>query len=228
MTFQEALIYLRGISCFDELLEDDDGILSIDDIIIPIDCWVMSNDKENVSSLAIRILDFYLGDYCREYEHLRNEAECEEEYVDGEKFIHYDCLARRINHIGLLMLDLYDIFIAKGVSLSEVWERIGLPGTFKEASDELLFKELVDTIPESDNDKKYKTLPRTHRIAAIKELIRKSGLCRNIDDTKISAFVEAVTGGNIEAQAKNTQSYKTPTKEAQNAAAEWLRKIGIE
>lgn len=79
-----------------------------------------------------------------------------------------------------------------------------------------------------DNDKKYKTLPRTHRIAAIKELIRKSGLCRNIDDTKISAFVEAVTGGNIEAQAKNTQSYKTPTKEAQNAAAEWLRKIGIE
>ena len=77
-------------------------------------------------------------------------------------------------------------------------------------------------------DKPYKTLPRTHRIAAVKELIRKSGLCRNIDDTKISAFVEAVTGGNIEAQAKNTQSYKTPTKEAQNAAAEWLKKIGIE
>lgn len=75
---------------------------------------------------------------------------------------------------------------------------------------------------------KYKTLPRTHRIAAVKELIRKSGLCRNIDDTKISAFVEAVTGGNIEAKGGNTISYKTPTKEAQTAAAEWLKKIGIE
>lgn len=79
-----------------------------------------------------------------------------------------------------------------------------------------------------DNDKKYKTLPRTYRIAAVKELIRKSGLCRDIDDTKISAFVEAVTGGNIEAKGENTQSYKTPTQNAKNAAAEWLRKIGIE
>lgn len=77
-------------------------------------------------------------------------------------------------------------------------------------------------------NKPYKTLPRTHRVAAVKELIRKSGLCRNVDDTKISAFVEAVTGGNIEAKAKNTQSYKTPTKDAQNAADELLKKIGIE
>lgn len=66
-----------------------------------------------------------------------------------------------------------------------------------------------------DNDKKYKTLPRTHRIAAVKELIRKSGLCRNVDDTKISAFVEAVTGGNVEAKPQDTVSYKVPTKEAQ-------------
>lgn len=77
-------------------------------------------------------------------------------------------------------------------------------------------------------NKPYPTLPRTHRIAAVKELIRKSGLCRNIDDTRISAFVEAVTGGNIEAKGGNTISYKTPTKEAQNAAVEWLKKIGIE
>lgn len=79
-----------------------------------------------------------------------------------------------------------------------------------------------------DNDKKYKTLPRTHRIAAVKELIRKSGLCRNVDDTKISAFVEAVTGGNVEAKPQDTVSYKVPTKEAQKIAIEWLKKIGIE
>lgn len=79
-----------------------------------------------------------------------------------------------------------------------------------------------------DNDKKYKTLPRTHRIAAVKELIRKSGLCRNVDDTKISAFVEAVTGGNVEAKPQYTVSYKVPTKEAQKIAIEWLKKIGIE
>lgn len=77
-------------------------------------------------------------------------------------------------------------------------------------------------------NKPYKTLPRTHRIAAVKELIRKSGLCRNVDDTRISAFVEAVTGGNIEAKGENTQSYKTPTQNAKNAAVEWLKKIGIE
>lgn len=225
MTFQEALVYLRGISCFDELLEDDDGILSIDDIIIPIDCWVMSNDKEDVSSLAIRILDFYLGDYCRDYEHLRNEAKCEEEYVDGEKYIHYDCLARRINHIGLLMLDLYDIFIVKEVNLCEVWERIGLPGTFKEASDELLFKELADTI---GHDKKYKTLPRTHRIAAVWGLIDKLGLAKSKDRTILAAFVEAVTGGNIEARPQDTVAYKKTELSAKKAAAEWLKKIDIE
>lgn len=76
--------------------------------------------------------------------------------------------------------------------------------------------------------KTYKFMPRTHRIAAVKELIRKSGLCRSVDDTRISAFVEAVTGGNIEARPQDTVSYKTPTKEAQKNATEWLKKIGIE
>lgn len=76
--------------------------------------------------------------------------------------------------------------------------------------------------------KTYKFMPRTHRIAAVKELIRKSGLCRSVDNTQISAFVEAVTGGNIEARPQDTVSYKTPTKEAQKNAAEWLKKIGIE
>ena len=74
----------------------------------------------------------------------------------------------------------------------------------------------------------YQKMPRTHRIAAVKELIRKSGLCRGVDDTRISAFVEAVTGGNIEARPQDTVSYKTPTKEAQKNATEWLKKIGIE
>lgn len=72
-----------------------------------------------------------------------------------------------------------------------------------------------------------KSIPRTHRIAAVWGLIDKLGLAKSKDRTILASFVEAVTGGNIEAKPKDTVSYKTPTKEAQEVAAEWLKKIGI-
>lgn len=76
-------------------------------------------------------------------------------------------------------------------------------------------------------DKPYTTMPRTYRIAALKALIGKSGLCKNIDKTRIAEFVEAVTGGNIETKGKDTVSYKKPTADAIAGAAELLKKIGI-
>lgn len=74
---------------------------------------------------------------------------------------------------------------------------------------------------------KYKTLARTHRIAAVKMLLDHTGVSNGIDKTKIAAFVEAVTGGNIEAKPQDTISYKKPTKDAKAAAEEWLQEIGI-
>ena len=224
MTFQQALIYLRRVSYFDELPLDDDIILPIDDIIIPIDYWVMSNGKDNVNSFSLRVLDFYLGDYCHEYENLIREAEYSEEYVDAEKIIHYDCLAKRINHIQLLMLDLYDIFMSRGIDLREVWRRLNLPGTFADAADtdKILFNESYI------QNNRGKELPRTYRIAAVWGLIDKLGLAKSKDRTILAAFVEAVTGGNIEARPQDTVAYKKPEQSAKTVAAEWLKKIGIE
>lgn len=79
-----------------------------------------------------------------------------------------------------------------------------------------------------DNDKKYKTLPRTHRIAAVWGLIDRLGLRKTKDKTTLAAFVEAVTGGNIEARPQDTVAYKKTEQSAKEAAAEWLKKIGIE
>lgn len=78
-----------------------------------------------------------------------------------------------------------------------------------------------------DNDKKYKTLPRTHRIAAVWGLIDKLGLAKSKDRTILAAFVEAVTGGNIEARPQDTVAYKKTEQSAKEAAAEWLKKIDI-
>lgn len=78
-----------------------------------------------------------------------------------------------------------------------------------------------------DNDKKYKTLPRTHRIAAVWGLIDRLGLAKSKDRTILAAFVEAVTGGNIEARPQDTVAYKKTEQSAKEAAAEWLKKIDI-
>ncbi|MFR5442165.1 hypothetical protein [Alistipes sp.] len=45
-----------------------------------------------------------------------------------------------------------------------------------------------------------------------------------MDKTNLAAFVEAVTGGNIECKPKDTVSYKEPEKTAKEAADEWLKK----
>lgn len=74
----------------------------------------------------------------------------------------------------------------------------------------------------------YETMPSTHRRAAVMALIDKSGLCKNIDRTKKAAFVEAVTGGNINANPKDSVSYKKPEQKAIDAASELLKTIGIE
>ena len=89
-------------------------------------------------------------------------------------------------------------------------------------------KFFADTNVETKTNERYAKIKRTHAIAAVKMLINKSGLCRNIDETKIAEFVEAVTGGNIEIKGKDTVSYKKPTTEAKNAAVELLKIIGIE
>lgn len=79
-----------------------------------------------------------------------------------------------------------------------------------------------------NSGEKYETMPSTHRRAAVMALIDKSGLCKNIDRTRKAAFVEAVTGGNINANPKDSVSYKKPEQKAIDAAAELLKTIGIE
>lgn len=73
-----------------------------------------------------------------------------------------------------------------------------------------------------------KSIPRTHRIAAVWGLIDRLGLRKTKDKTTLAAFVEAVTGGNIEARPQDTVAYKKTEQSAEKAAAEWLKKIDIE
>lgn len=81
---------------------------------------------------------------------------------------------------------------------------------------------------EQRNKRRYKDLPRTYRIAAVWGLIDRLGLKKTNDKTTLAAFVEAVTGGNIEARPQDTVAYKKTEQSAKEAAAEWLKKIGIE
>ena len=46
-----------------------------------------------------------------------------------------------------------------------------------------------------------------------------------MDKTTLAAFVEAVTGGNIETKPKDTVAYKDHGSTAKEAADEWLKKI---
>ena len=99
------------------------------------------------------------------------------------------------------------------------------------AKEEKLHKKWRIEVQKSEEfveDKPYKTIPRSHRIAAVWGLIDKLGLVKSRDKTKLAAFVEAVTGGNIEARPQDTVAYKKPELSAKEAAAGWLKKIGIE
>ena len=77
------------------------------------------------------------------------------------------------------------------------------------------------------NKRLYRAFPRTHAIAAVNMLLEKLGVYKNTDKVKIAEFVEAVTGGNINAEGKNTASYKPPTKDAEAAAKDLLEKINL-
>lgn len=81
--------------------------------------------------------------------------------------------------------------------------------------------------PQPEEQAKYKTLERTHRIAILKILLDYTGVSKNIDKTKIAGFVEAVTGGNIEVKPQDSISYKKPTKQANGVAVEWLERLNI-
>lgn len=95
--------------------------------------------------------------------------------------------------------------------------------------DEYEFKRLdSENIDATNLTPRYRTTPRTYRIATIWGLIDKLGLRKTVDKTKLAVFIEAVTGGNIEIKGKDTVSYKEPTEDAKKAAAELLKKIGIE
>ena len=80
---------------------------------------------------------------------------------------------------------------------------------------------------ELEKKSKYQTIPRTHRIAAVWGLIDELKLQARMDKTTLAAFVEAVTGGNIETKPKDTVAYKDPGSTAKEAADEWLKKIGV-
>lgn len=90
------------------------------------------------------------------------------------------------------------------------------------------FEALMRTGEAEAVEPKYKTIPRTHRIAAVWGLIDKLQLRASQDKTTLAAFVEAVTGGNIEIKPKDALAYKEPEPPAKAAAVELLKKIGIE
>lgn len=87
--------------------------------------------------------------------------------------------------------------------------------------------EYIEEAQRKEDTKKYKSLPRTHRIAALRMLLDYMGVSKSIDKTKIAVFVEAITGGNIEVKGKDSASYKNLTKEAKAVAKKYLSEIGI-
>lgn len=119
---------------------------------------------------------------------------------------------------------LFDIQILDVYSLECVTDHIMTTGENRRY---YFTEETTNKITQEESPIQYTTLPRTYRIAAVKSLIDKSGLCKNIDKTRIAEFVEAVTGGNIETKGKDTVSYKKPTADAIARAEELLKKIGI-
>lgn len=86
----------------------------------------------------------------------------------------------------------------------------------------------IDLFTIRKQPEQYRTMPRTHRIEAVKLLLQHTGVAKNLDRTQIASFVEAVTGGNIGVKPKNTESYKTHSKDAEKSAKELLRTLGIE
>lgn len=131
--------------------------------------------------------------------------------------------------IVLFLTDLYRITIAYKLDVTEICKCNGLePSKLLQCLSYSHIETLGGELPSISTNEKYKAIPRTHRIAAAWALIDKLGLRKTVDKTKLACFIEAITGGNVEAKGKDTVSYKEPTTEAKAAAVELLKKNGIE
>nr|DAT88146.1 MAG TPA: hypothetical protein [Caudoviricetes sp.] len=96
------------------------------------------------------------------------------------------------------------------------------------SKEEKLRSKMVAKEQERIETKPYKLMPRSHRIAALYTLLGRAGInTSNTDKTRMASFIEAVTGGNIEADAEKTYSYTTPNRSAYKGAAPYLELIGI-
>ena len=141
------------------------------------------------------------------------------EYPDADKNILYYYISLASNGIRLIIRFLEKMMAIYNIKPSEI---NNIQTMYEDQSE--------SNTQKSDNavTTSYETMPSTYRRAAVMALIDKSGLCKNIDRTKKAAFVEAVTGGNINANPKDSVSYKKPEQKAINAATELLKTIGIE
>lgn len=176
--------------------------------------------RQAVFRMCCKGLDIeFIARWIRNYDIL---CERVDDYYINRSFWLYLSLYSELHDIA----SLFDITIIDVYSLRSVEDFIFEQGHRREYR---FTKELVNKTQQDDNNnKKYTSLPRTHRIAAVWGLIDKLGLRRSKDKTTLAAFVEAVTGGNIDAQPQDTVSYKKLESSAQEAAAKWLKKIGIE
>lgn len=121
--------------------------------------------------------------------------------------------------------ELFSLCFESNIDPTELCPQIAIEGF-----DEIIKKVIgITRVFERPNTQvpKYKQLGRTHRIAILKMLLKHMNVSKDIDKTNIAAFIEAVTGGNIEVKPKDSVSYKEPTKQAKEVAAGWLAKIGI-
>lgn len=207
---------LEEFSCIDFTIEDQ--------YIDAIDNWCIEHSREQIVALVFRIIGIYWLKYlkCQTVEdlenYIKNRILCNITRITNEE---RNITAYRILSIIFYFLNnLGHIVDAHNINMRQMWKQL-------ELSEELM-EAIVDYSKNNGENTNYKTMKRTHRIAALRCLIEKSKLCQNIDKTKIAEFVEAVTGGNIEIAGKDTMAYKNPTKDAQAAAIELLQKIGVE
>lgn len=195
-----------------------------DQYIDVIDDWCIKNSREQITALVFRIIGIYWIEClkCPTVEDLENHIK--------KRIIRnitgLDVEERNMAAFGILgtmfyfLNNLGHIVDAYNINMRQMWKQL-------ELSEELM-EAIVDYSKNNEESTTYKTMKRTHRIAAVRMLIEKSKLCRNIDNTKIAEFTEAVTGGNIEIAGKDTMAYKSPTKDAQAAATKLLKNLGIE
>ena len=185
-----------------------------------IECLVANLDKENRIPFIMGITDF-CGELISEYDFFNGGRGCIYD-VEKQWGYRFDASFKSLAH------DLAENAKYFVTHFTEMCSRYGIE----------LAEDILAAVPAKIGSARlkemrtgrvvYDTMPSTHRRAAVMALIDKSGLCKNIDRTKKAAFVEAVTGGNINANPKDSVSYKKPEQKAIDAASELLKTIGIE